>query len=323
MLPLASPVYQILLENDCRCFNVSSIRDGKVILVIGSKNSVTCGILEAEEELESSLRFKFNILKSMNHPVPVNLIAISSATSLTELPRKIVFATVGTDKIIRIFQTGPTNEETGVVSDLKGHTDCINSISFDKMYGQYLASVSDDHTCRLWSTETGSCLSIYNLTSPGVAVCWHPEELVKFLVAQKNGKIRFYCCTSHKVLQTVDASDIAPVLSVDWDLKKKSRIVVGASSNAYEFDLQQSSRSLCNEKLHAENVAKIVLGSVGNFLASLGFPGPTVKVVKKDLSMETPADVMVGRSLQSHPTLPYVIIGSTRKLLFWKIPIEA
>ena len=71
--------------------------------------------------------------------------------------------------------------------------------------------------------------------------------------------------------------------------------------NFYDF-----SRSLCNEKLHAENVAKIVLGSVGNFLASLGFPGPTVKVVKKDLSMETPADVMVnlynynGRSNQMH-----------------------
>lgn len=69
--------------------------------------------------------------------------------------------------------------DNDTVTVLSGHSNYINSVSWEPE-GDYIASVSDDHTVKLWTTKsttsTDKCVATLNLSSPGMDVCWHPEE---------------------------------------------------------------------------------------------------------------------------------------------------
>ena len=48
-----------------------------------------------------------------------------------------------------------------MVQKLSGHTNVVYAISFNLPYGDKVATGSFDTTAKLWSTETGKCLSTY------------------------------------------------------------------------------------------------------------------------------------------------------------------
>ena len=87
---------------------------------------------------------------------------------------------------------------------LGDHTSYINDTKFDPD-NNFLASVSDDNTAKLWETEDFKCVTTLQLTSPGVSVCWHKEDSSKLLVAEKIGLIRFY-----------NVETQTPILSLDY-----------------------------------------------------------------------------------------------------------
>ena len=62
--------------------------------------------------------------------------------------------------------------------ELEGHTSYINDVQFDPDRGEFIASVSDDHTCRIWDNE-GTLKASFPLRSPGMSVRWHIEEPAK------------------------------------------------------------------------------------------------------------------------------------------------
>lgn len=50
---------------------------------------------------------------------------------------------------------------------LKGHKNYVNSVAYESS-GEYLASVSDDLTCKLWTVkENRECFATFILKSPG------------------------------------------------------------------------------------------------------------------------------------------------------------
>lgn len=54
-----------------------------------------------------------------------------------------------------------------LLQEIQGHMDYVNDCSFDPE-GDYLASVSDDLTCKLWSVnQQYQFVNSFNLTSPG------------------------------------------------------------------------------------------------------------------------------------------------------------
>ena len=67
---------------------------------------------------------------------------------------------------------------------LEGHSDFINSLTFDPDTGDQLASVGDDRWCRLWDRE-GNQRS-FPLGVPGMSVCWHKEEPMKVSLVETN-----------------------------------------------------------------------------------------------------------------------------------------
>ena len=54
-----------------------------------------------------------------------------------------------------------------ILQVLCGHTNYVNYVTYEPA-GQFLASVSDDHTCKIWNIkEDNSCTATFFLTSPG------------------------------------------------------------------------------------------------------------------------------------------------------------
>lgn len=58
------------------------------------------------------------------------------------------------------------------------HKDYINAVASHPETGDCVASVSDDHTCCIWSVDSDAAADVvsFPLTSPGMAVCFHPQE---------------------------------------------------------------------------------------------------------------------------------------------------
>ena len=106
-----------------------------------------------------------------------------------------------------------------IIQELVGHKNLVNAISFDRN-SSYLASTSDDHTVRIWSTETYECDTVFNLTSAGVALSWNQQEPFKLMVAEKMGLIRFYNVSLKQAISCfIDGSpncSTYPLINATW-----------------------------------------------------------------------------------------------------------
>lgn len=111
-------------------------------------------------------------------------------------------------------------------------------ISYDPE-GELLASVSDDHTCKLWTIkeEQKTCILTFWLTSCGVSVCWHPEESGKLLIAELNGLIQLYNVRSQQAIMSVDA-DTTPLYAADWSLNPL-KVACVAAGDIFLWDVSR------------------------------------------------------------------------------------
>lgn len=94
-------------------------------------------------------------------------IAVSPLTSLAVLPKILQFSTAGNDFKIRVYKSDLVEENTCQI--LSDHSDFINDLAYD-CESNFLASTSDDHTARIWDTNTSTCISTFNLQSPGIFI---------------------------------------------------------------------------------------------------------------------------------------------------------
>lgn len=170
-------------------FNPFESGDSGNLIAYGGNNFVVVGTCTFQEEEADIEGIHYKTLRTFQHGVRVDGIAWSPETRLDSLPPVIKFCTSAADMKIRLFTSDLQDKNEYKV--LEGHSDFINGLVFDPKEGQEIASVSDDHTCRIWNLD-GIQTAHFVLHSPGMSVCWHPEETFKLMVAEKNGTIRFY-----------------------------------------------------------------------------------------------------------------------------------
>lgn len=163
-----------------------------------------------EDETVEDIAYK--PFRTFRHDTRPHAIAWSPETSLSVVPKVLMFCVAGADFKIRLYSSD-LNENT--VCQMEGHKDYINSICYETE-GELLASVSDDHTCKLWAVkEDEKCISTFYLTSPGMSVSFHLEKSGKLLVGEKNGLIHMYDVRSQQAIMSLD-TDIVPLMSIDW-----------------------------------------------------------------------------------------------------------
>nr|XP_028601881.1 nucleoporin Nup37 [Podarcis muralis] len=299
-------------------FNPFESGTAESLIAYGGNNYVVIGTCRFQDEDTEVEGIQYKTLRVFHHGIRVDVIAWSPETRLDALSPQIRFCTAAADKKLRLF-TSDLQENNGYKT-LEGHSDYINDVVFSPKEGQEIASVSDDHTCRVWDLE-GNLTTDFVLRSPGVSVGWHPEDAFKLMVAEKNGTIRFYDLVTHQAILSL-TTDQTPLMSANWCLKNTFKVGAVAGNDWFIWDITRSSYPLDKRPVHADRARLFRWSRVNeNLFATTGYPGKmTSQLLVHHLGHPQPiliGSAPVGSGLTWHRTLPLCAVGGDHKLFFW------
>uniref|UniRef100_A0A7M4FL19 Nucleoporin Nup37 n=1 Tax=Crocodylus porosus TaxID=8502 RepID=A0A7M4FL19_CROPO len=266
-----SAAYTVDCEDYVHVVEFSPFDSGEAcsLIAYGGNNYVVVGTCRFPEEDAEVERIQYKMLRTFHHGVRVDAIAWSPETRLNSLPPQIRFCTAAADRKLRLFTSDLQEKNEYKIFD--GHSDYINDLVFAPKEGQVIASVGDDHTCRVWDLE-GNQKAYFVLRSPGVSVCWHPEEAFKLMVAEKNGTIRFYDLTTQQAILSLESGQM-PLMSADWCLKNTFRIGAVAGNDWLIWDIR-SRYPQDKRPVHADRAKLFRWSRVNeNLFATTGYPG--------------------------------------------------
>lgn len=250
----------------------------------------------------------------------VELIRLSPNSTLVST-KSIVFCTASSDFNLRIYSTDL--ESANTVEILAGHKSYINTIAWD-FSNEYLASGSDDHTLILWSLQDNfKCSATFYFKSSVVSCKWHPDELEKLMVAEKNGTIHLYNIPNGEVLLSVETI-LNPLMCADWSLSNSAFICAIAAGETFIWDLKTPSRPVDTKHIH-EDVGIAIQFAPSNELvtASIGRPLTTLKIMNcKSQIPQVEAPLCLYGGLCWHYKHAYVGAAQDRKLCFWKVLVK-
>jgi len=316
-MPISEPVAQFSFASRIFVTELSPYECSGNLIALGLAESVVIGQLKLPEEEESCKKAEFEHLREIHHDTRVQQICWGPQTSQLVAPRCLQFATSGTDHKLRVFSTDSSQVNFKL---LKGHGDYINGIAFEPECGDLVITCSDDHTARLWDINTGSCLNIFYLTSPGMAVGWHPAETGKLMVAQKSGIISLFNSSNYSPILSLDCCS-SPLQSVDWSLSNSLLVAAAVFSEIIYFDLSRPSLPTERKSAHPEGTRSLKLSrSTDSLVATVGKPGATLKVTqqKSGLVIVSQQKKIIGGGFSWHLRLPYLIVADDRQLDLYK-----
>ncbi|KAL7882433.1 hypothetical protein SRHO_G00000910 [Serrasalmus rhombeus] len=292
------------------------------LLAYGGNQYVVVGTCRFKEENTDIEGVEFNTLRVFVHGVRVDALAWSPESRLDKLPQIIRFCTAAADRKLKLFTSDLQNRHE--VKVMEGHTSYINHLVFEPTEGKQIASVSDDHTCRVWDLDGNETVS-FRLWSPGVSVCWHPEEVFKLMVAEKKGTIRFYDLVSQQAILSLDSGQM-PLMSADWCLTNTIKVGAVVGSDWVIWDITRSSYPQEKRPAHLDR-ARLFRWSRANenLFSTTGCPGKVNSQFQVH-HLGHPQPVMIGSSsvgagLSWHRNLPLCAIGGDRKISFWMTEI--
>uniref|UniRef100_A0AAQ4PXS7 Nucleoporin Nup37 n=1 Tax=Gasterosteus aculeatus aculeatus TaxID=481459 RepID=A0AAQ4PXS7_GASAC len=229
-----------------------------------------------------------------------------------------IFCTAAADRKLRLLTSDLQDRHE--VKVMEGHTSYINHLVFEPTEGKQIASVSDDHTCRVWDLDGKESCTL-RLRSPGVSVCWHPEEAFKLMVAEKKGTIRFYDLLTQQAILSLDCGQ-SPLLSADWCLTNTIKVGAAAGNDWLIWDITRSSYPQEKRPAHVDKARLFKWSRANeNLFATTGCPGKiSTQLLIHHLGHPQPVTVgsaAVGSGLSWHRTLPLCVVGGDRKLSFW------
>ncbi|XP_031687510.1 nucleoporin Nup37 isoform X2 [Oncorhynchus kisutch] len=173
---------------------------------------------------------------------------------------------------------------------------------------------------RVWDLE-GNETTTFRLRSPGVSVCWHPEDAFKLMVAEKKGTIRFYDLVTQQAILSLDCGQ-SPLMSADWCLSNTIKVGAVTGSDWVIWDITRSSYPQEKRPAHVERAGNFRWSRVNeNLFSTTGCPGKiSSQLLVHHLGHPQPVMIgsaTVGAGLSWHRSLPLCVIGGDRKLSFW------
>uniref|UniRef100_A0A1B0C2F2 Uncharacterized protein n=1 Tax=Glossina palpalis gambiensis TaxID=67801 RepID=A0A1B0C2F2_9MUSC len=300
------------------CFEMCSSQFATSLLCIAAHEKLILGFVRFPEETESE-SFFWEKVKDIYHETRCHALCFTPDTSLMIIPKNVTFCAAGSDFLLRIFRTDLQNSDT--VQTLKGHTNYVNEISWSNEC-EFLASVSDDNSCKIWCSESNyDNIITFCLSSAGMSVKWHPDDPNKVMVAEKKGVIHMYNVRSQQSVISVECPKI-PLLTADWALNNYHIITALSGGEIVTFDMSRRPWSPTNVKPVHEDGGRClrISPSSENVTASIGRPDITLKIFTANSTVpliEAPLKSCAG--LSWHQRLPYVAAACDRKLCFWKV----
>lgn len=311
------PTFRLSFSSQIHCVELSNYEWSQHLICIGLTEEIVVASLKFQDEDDSVEDIGYEAIRTFHHDTRPHSIAWSPETSLSVVPRVLAFCIAGADFKIRLYNSNLNDVYTYEI--LEGHKDYVNAVSYEPE-GELLASVSDDHTCKLWAVkEEQKYVSTFYLTSPGTGVRFHGEESGKLLVAEKSGLIHMYNVRSQQAIMSLDAG-VVPLMSADWG-PNPLRVVAIASGELLLWDVSRPSRPLEYKTLYVEGGLFVKFSPASeNLVATLGRPENTVKIT--NLKSKQPilsAKLKLPGGLSWHYKLPYICAGNDRELYFWRV----
>ncbi|KAK2185533.1 hypothetical protein NP493_231g01014 [Ridgeia piscesae] len=289
------------------------------LLAIGTATRVTIGTCRFQEESSEVSGVEFEVVQSYQHASLITALAWSPETSISIMPKVIKFCTAGVDRKVTLFSSDLKSDVN--MQMLGEHRDYVNDISFHPDKGELIASVSDDHTCCVWSVE-GSQVACFPLGAPGMAVAWHEEEPAKLMVAEKKGIIRFYNVQSQHPIMSLDCGHM-PLMSADWCHGNSLQVAAAASTDWFVFDTSRSSQPIENKQSHPSMCQQIRWSkSHDHLLATKGGNCSQLKVFNIRSNQVTfSKEFTISNGLAWHFKLPLVAVGVDKKVHFYSVAV--
>jgi len=244
-IPFNEKVYGIEIFHD----------DATDLVAVGLKNSIVIYQLTINENDPTSEKLQSQVIQAINHDSIVHSMAWSPSTKLSVAPRFYKLATSGSDHNLRLFSSDLSGQND-TLRVLRGHRDYVNSMAFHPLEeGGQLVSGSDDHTMALWDSETGQRLQVINFDHPIMSIIWHPEEVSKVMIAEKNGVIHLFNIASCKPILSLHCG-AEPLLTADWSLSNSLLIAAAVRSDLILFDM--SKMAVVSKRKSVQDIVKSV-----------------------------------------------------------------
>ncbi|XP_038073500.1 nucleoporin Nup37-like [Patiria miniata] len=297
------------------CVEFCPFEAASQLIAFGGQLRVSIGSCRFQEEDKSVAGSDYQHLRDFHHDTQVVAISWSPETSLEILPRCVRFCTAGVDHKIRLFTSDM--KEQDVMELMDGHVDYINALAFEPTEGQLIASVSDDHTCRVWGLD-GVQKACFSLKAAGMSACWNSQDPMKLMVAEKRGTIRFYDLLNQQPIMSLDAGHVM-LKSADWCPSDPTRVGAAVEGEWMVWDITRSSRAEDSQQAHTEGTQQFRWSRISeNLFATTGRPGNQVKVFHMGHhQVPVSSEVPVLGGLTWHAFLPICAVGGDRKIHVW------
>ena len=264
-------------------------------------------------------RIDYQIVQKINHDSRVQCFAWSPQTSLTISPKSLKFATGGADYNVRIFSSDLGNNE-GVRLLRGGHSDYVNALAYQPTEGSQLVSGSDDHTVVLWDSNSGQRLHTITFKSAVMALSWHPEEVSKLMIAEKNGVVHLFNIVSYHPILSLDCGT-SPLLSADWSLYNNLLIAASVRSDVIIWDISKMA-PITKKYMRQDNVRSVRMCPTSeSVLATAGQPNYSVKISNIKNAHITPlvTNQPIG-GISWHPVKNFLIVGHDENVSVHHVP---
>lgn len=207
--------------------NYSSLIHAENIILIGFKRRVLIIALDNNNG-EGDYNFDYKKIREIPEASEVRILKLCS----TIIVRDILFATAANYEI-KVFLANEA--DSTCLKSIEAHDGYINSIDFSE---EYLATGSDDHTCKIFSVKDDyEQHSVLNFSAAVTCVKFNPEELNKLIISVKNGNLFIYCLKLRQSLYSFQTH--SPLMNFDWSMKNPCFVAVLAGDQVFYFDISK------------------------------------------------------------------------------------
>ena len=221
------PTYEIDLNEKIICYDssINSIH-GESVILVGFKRRIL--ILAFDFGTSDDPSFEYKKIAEIAES-ETKILKLCSQV----IARNIVFASCCSNYTINVFSVNEA--EVNCLTKIDAHSNYINSIDFSD---EYIASGSDDHTCKIFSVKDNyEQHSVLNFSASVTCVKFNPEELNKLLISIKNGNLFIYCLKNRQSLYSFYTQ--APLMNFDWSVKNPCIVAAIAYDQIFYFDISK------------------------------------------------------------------------------------
>uniref|UniRef100_A0A061S7R3 THO complex subunit 3 n=1 Tax=Tetraselmis sp. GSL018 TaxID=582737 RepID=A0A061S7R3_9CHLO len=177
-------------------------------------------------------------------------------------------ASGSSDKTIRIWNTDSSSQGKFAKTEveLKGHSESVDTLSWDPTHPDRLVTASSDKTVRLWDTRSNKCAECITGSSQQINVVWSPDGRT-IAAGSRDDDISFVDVRKFKITKTHKYP--YQVNEIAWS-RCGTCFFITSNSGSIEMMSYPSMELVRSLKAHSSCCYSIAFDPAGKYLASGG-----------------------------------------------------